>query len=59
MQGLKQIYLHAPLFRKLMVDVFHQKQGKDMGSRKQAATYESGEGNAQGDVEQKFQRKNF
>lgn len=39
MQSLKQIYLHAPLFRKLPVDVFHQKQGRDVASRKQAVQH--------------------
>lgn len=39
MQSLKQIYLHAPLFRKLPVDVFHQKQGRGVASRKQAVQH--------------------
>lgn len=48
-QGLKQIYPHAPVFKKLLVDVFHQKQGKDVVPGNSSSTQDSDEGKSQGD----------
>lgn len=54
MQDLKQIYLHVPLFRW----VCSTKNKKKHGIREvSSSTQESGEGNSQGDVEEKFQKK--
>lgn len=60
MQDLKQIYLHASLFRKLLVDVFHQKQGKKTWDPENKQ-FNTGEWcrESQGDISEKFQKKHF
>lgn len=57
MQDLKQIYLHVPLHVHLFW-VCSTKNKKKHGIREvSSSTQESGEGNSQGDVEEKFQKK--